>query len=134
VAVLFIDLDHFKEVNDTLGHAASDLLLIEAAHRLNVSVRASDTVARLGGDEFTVILAGINDLASVDHVAQTIQHALAKPCQFNTQTTLISGSIGIALYPSNADTSDDLLKRADQAMYIAKKRTKSVSIFQWTHA
>jgi diguanylate cyclase (GGDEF)-like protein len=120
VAVLFIDLDQFKEVNDTLGHDKGDVLLVEAAQRIRRCVREADTVARLGGDEFTVILAELNDLARVEAIAQHINAALAAPFSLSGEQAYVSASIGITLYPHDAVEIDDLLKQADQAMYVAK--------------
>lgn len=120
LALLFIDLDHFKEINDTLGHSTGDILLKEAAKRLGNCVRESDTVARFGGDEFTVILG---ELSHPDYVTQTIQNilqTLAKPFQLGDHVSYLTASIGIAVYPDDADNIEDLLKNADQAMYQAK--------------
>ncbi|GGY92373.1 EAL domain-containing protein [Pseudoduganella plicata] len=120
IAILFIDLDHFKEVNDTLGHHQGDVLLIEAARRIGTCVRASDTVARLGGDEFTVILPALEDAERVDHIAQNILDGLLAPFTLDQEQAFVSASIGITLYPDDAASVDDLLKHADQAMYAAK--------------
>jgi diguanylate cyclase (GGDEF)-like protein/PAS domain S-box-containing protein len=121
LALLFIDLDHFKEVNDRLGHAMGDALLAEAARRIASCVRGSDTLARLGGDEFTVILSGLDRVGSVDRIAQSIISALAQPFMLGEESAEISASIGIALYPPDARDLGDLLARADQAMYASKK-------------
>ena len=120
MALLFLDLDHFKEINDTLGHSAGDALLVEAARRLGGCVRESDTVARLGGDEFTVILSELNDASDVERVAGNILQKLAEPFRLQNQEAFVSASVGITLYPDNATTMEDLLKDADQAMYAAK--------------
>lgn len=120
LALLFIDLDHFKEVNDSLGHEAGDLLLIESARRIVSCVRESDTVARLGGDEFTVILSEVEDVNSVERVAQTIIQRLHAPFQLGDETAYVSASIGITLYPADAKEVNGLIKNADQAMYVAK--------------
>ena len=121
VALLFIDLDRFKEVNDTLGHHTGDLLLIEAARRIGHFVRATDTVARLGGDEFTVIMSGLADTDRVGTVAQAILVALAEPFLIGKDAVYISASIGITIYPSDAENIESLLTNADQAMYAAKE-------------
>jgi diguanylate cyclase (GGDEF)-like protein/PAS domain S-box-containing protein len=121
LALLFIDLDRFKEVNDRLGHPTGDRLLAEAARRVGACVRATDTLARLGGDEFTVILAGLDRVGSVDRIAQAINAALARLFEFGEERAEVSGSIGIALYPPDARELSDLLARADQAMYASKK-------------
>jgi diguanylate cyclase (GGDEF)-like protein/PAS domain S-box-containing protein len=120
MAVVFIDLDRFKEVNDTLGHAQGDMLLKEAALRLNLSVRATDTVARLGGDEFTVILGEVADPTDVARIADEILKRLTEPFALGDDRACISASIGITLYPDDGTTVDVLLKNADQAMYSAK--------------
>jgi len=120
LALLFIDLDRFKEVNDTLGHDVGDLLLLQAAGRLRDCVRDTDTVARLGGDEFTVILAELADTSQVDRVAQSITQKLNESFQLGNETVYVSGSVGITLYPADASDAEDLLKNADQAMYVSK--------------
>ncbi|MET3130401.1 diguanylate cyclase (GGDEF)-like protein/PAS domain S-box-containing protein [Oxalobacteraceae bacterium GrIS 1.11] len=120
IAILFIDLDHFKEVNDTLGHHQGDVLLIDAARRIRACVRESDTVARLGGDEFTVILSNLADAERVDVIAQNIIDSLLSPFALGQEQAFVSASIGITLYPDDAASIADLLKHADQAMYAAK--------------
>lgn len=120
LALLFIDLDGFKEVNDFFGHDAGDLLLKQAGERLLACVRESDTVARLGGDEFTVILSELNDQAHLESIAQKIINTLAKPFRLNGEVTHISASIGITLYPNDASGPEELIRNADQAMYAAK--------------
>ena len=122
LALLFIDLDHFKEVNDTLGHDIGDILLKEAALRLEGSIRATDTAARQGGDEFIIVLSELNELDSVEHIVQTVLHKISQPFQLKDQTADISASIGIAFYPQDAKDADQLMKNADQAMYIAKNQ------------
>lgn len=125
LALYFIDLDGFKQVNDEFGHDIGDFVLAEAAHRITCCVRGSDTVARLGGDEFTVILSGVNDASRVEAVAQNIIAALARPFRCDTITTHISGSVGIALFPDHGHDSIELMKQADQAMYCAKSGGKN---------
>ena len=120
LALLFIDLDHFKEVNDRLGHAAGDLLLAEAAQRIGACVRASDTIGRLGGDEFTVVLSGLDRIATVDRIAQDLVDGLAAPFMLGAERAEVSASVGIALYPADAAQICELMARADQAMYVAK--------------
>ncbi|MDE2624803.1 MAG: EAL domain-containing protein [Betaproteobacteria bacterium] len=121
LALLFIDLDRFKEVNDTLGHAKGDVLLVEAARRITACVRDTDTVARLGGDEFTVILNEFGDLASLERIAQTIINRLAEAFELGgDELCYVSASIGITLYPNDASNLDELMRHADQAMYVAK--------------
>lgn len=119
--LLFMDLDGFKEVNDSLGHEVGDRLLAEVAERLTKCVRENDTVARLGGDEFTVILTGAEQRNDVEFVALTIIGALAMPFYIGQQCIQISISIGISLYPEAASTPNALLEAADRAMYKAKK-------------
>lgn len=125
VAVMFIDLDHFKEVNDTLGHDHGDLLLMEAAHRIRHCIRDSDTVARLGGDEFTVILPELDSLPRVEQIAQDIIAVLAEVFELGNERAYVSASIGITFYPDDATDIDDLFKQADQAMYVAKGAGRS---------
>jgi diguanylate cyclase (GGDEF)-like protein/PAS domain S-box-containing protein len=120
VALLYIDLDHFKEVNDRLGHAVGDALLAEAARRVKACVRVTDTLARIGGDEFTVILSGLERVGSVDRIAQAILDALGRPFEVAGELAGVSASVGIALYPADARELTDLLSHADQAMYASK--------------
>lgn len=122
MALLFIDLDRFKEVNDTLGHDTGDQLLLEAAQRIGACVRETDAVARLGGDEFTVLLAGLmyNDNAIIERIASDILSNLAAPFMLGEDEVYISASVGITLYPSDADNIDELFRNADQAMYLSK--------------
>lgn len=124
-AVLFIDLDHFKVVNDTLGHGVGDLLLKEVAARLLSSIRSEDTASRQGGDEFIVILTEITDLEDVESIAEKILHLLALPYHINERILHIDSSIGIALYPKDGKDVDALLKHSDLAMYHAKATGRS---------
>ena len=125
MALMFIDLDRFKEVNDTLGHDAGDALLVEAARRITECVRESDTVARLGGDEFTVILSRITDVGHIEKVAQSIIRKLSEPFVVDGQMINSSASIGITVYPSDGVEADQLIKNADQAMYSAKSKGRN---------
>lgn len=120
MAVLFIDLDHFKIINDSLGHDIGDLLLKEVSQRLVACVRKQDTVARQGGDEFIVVLHTITNILDASSVAQKILDTLIKPYQINEKELHISSSIGIAVYPNDGDNVDTLLKHSDVAMYHAK--------------
>ena len=120
VALMFIDLDRFKWVNDTLGHAAGDELLREVSVRLQSCLRKSDTVARMGGDEFTAILPDMARGPFAERVASEVLAQLGAPFDLNGQEALISGSIGIAIYPDDASSLDELLRNADTAMYRAK--------------
>lgn len=121
LAVLFMDLDGFKDVNDSLGHEAGDRLLSNVAKRLTDCIREDDTVARLGGDEFTVILSGAKQRKDAERVAQIILDTLATPFRIAQQRVEISVSIGIAFYPQDASSPVALLEAADRAMYKAKK-------------
>ncbi|MDD5214989.1 MAG: PAS domain S-box protein, partial [Methylococcales bacterium] len=125
VALLFVDLDNFKEVNDMLGHETGDHLLVEAAKRIQSCVRETDTVARLGGDEFVAILPEAGLIPPLERIAAAIIDALAKPFQFGEHIIYISGSIGIAVYPQDATDVDALMGCADQAMYAAKELGKN---------
>lgn len=124
-AVLFLDLDGFKLINDTFGHDVGDALLREAAKRIVACVRDSDTVARMGGDEFTVVLSNVRTPNSKNRVAKKIVEALARPFVLNGKDCSVSVSIGIALYPDNGKTAEQLVKLADAAMYLAKNSGKN---------
>ncbi len=119
-AVMFLDLDKFKTINDSLGHAIGDELLIEVARRLKAQVRDSDTVARLGGDEFVVVLPAIKMREDAEKIAGKIRAALAAPYLLNGNTVNTTPSIGVALYPQNGADADTLFKCADEAMYEVK--------------
>ena len=121
LAVLFIDLDRFKTINDTLGHHVGDLLLIEVAQRLSAAVRASDIVARLGGDEFVAVLTGLDRPVEASQVAQKILYSLSRPYLAGTHTVKSTPSIGISFFPSDGADVENLLKNADAAMYRAKE-------------
>jgi diguanylate cyclase (GGDEF)-like protein/PAS domain S-box-containing protein len=120
IALLFVDLDHFKETNDTFGHDAGDLLLQLAADRIRSCVRETDTVARLGGDEFTVILQDLTDTKHAEIVAGKIVRELASPFPIAKEIIHSSASIGIALSSQDASTPEILIKNADLAMYVSK--------------
>ncbi|WP_062786808.1 putative bifunctional diguanylate cyclase/phosphodiesterase [Aquitalea pelogenes] len=120
LALLFIDLDRFKEVNDTLGHHVGDQLLIQAAERIQAVVRSSDTVSRQGGDEFVVILSDINNAQAAGMVASKIIRLLHMPFLLGSNEVYVSASIGIALYPDDSQQQETLVSYADQAMYAAK--------------
>lgn len=122
LALLFIDLDHFKEINDTLGHAVGDLLLMETGRRLSALTRATDIVARLGGDEFVVVLTQIGKTNPVERISQQIIDQLALPYTLGTDIAYISASVGISLYSDNITGTAQLLNNADQAMYLAKQK------------
>lgn len=120
LAVMFVDLDHFKKVNDSLGHYAGDQLLIAAAARLSSCVREADTVARLGGDEFTLLIEDVPVLSEVDRLLERLQQKLSEPLRLDHHELFIGASIGVALYPRDGDSAEALLKNADTAMYRAK--------------
>lgn len=129
VATLFLDLDGFKQINDTLGHDAGDQLLQEAANRLKEVVRASDTVARIGGDEFIFALNNIGSDESAARMAGKIIATLSEPFELGGQQCHVGGSIGIALYPEDAGDIETLIKLADEAMYLAKQSGKNTYRF-----
>jgi diguanylate cyclase (GGDEF)-like protein len=126
VALLFVDLDRFKQVNDTLGHGVGDALLVETGRRLRAAVRSADTAARIGGDEFVVLLdAGSYEVAEVTEVAERILASLSEPFLIDGREVRATASVGIALSHRGADTAEDLLRHADVAMYRAKKQGPS---------
>ena len=128
-AVLFIDLDRFKVINDTQGHEAGDKLLQEAAKRLNQMVRASDVVARLGGDEFVVLVQGSGNQEQIAAIARKILTALIRPMPIGDQEYRITASIGISIYPTDALDEPSIMKNADMAMYLAKEEGKNTFQF-----
>lgn len=125
LSVMFIDLDGFKLVNDTLGHDIGDLLLKEAASRLETCIRSGDTVARLGGDEFTILMPEISRVGDTPLLAQRVLDALSEPFLLNGNEAFVSASIGITVFPDDGTTSADLLRNADAAMYRAKEQGKA---------
>ncbi len=125
VGLMFIDLDGFKLVNDTLGHHVGDMLLQETGRRLLLCVRAGDTVARLGGDEFTVLMPNLGNYQNAPRVAQRILDSLRKPFDLSGKEAFVSCSIGITVFPDDADSADTMLKNADAAMYRAKEMGKA---------
>ena len=122
VAVMLLDLDRFKTINDTHGHEAGDLLLKQMAQRLKASVRESDLVARLGGDEFTVVMDGLSDPSVIASFAARILEVIRQPVRLGRSEVATSASIGISVYPTDVDNIDELLASADAAMYRAKER------------
>jgi len=129
LAVLFIDLDRFKEVNDTLGHAVGDELLIAVTHRLAGHLRTSDTLARLGGDEFVCVLEDIKDASEAGRVADKLIALLSQPFKILEHEIFVSASIGICLYDADGDDVDTLVRNADTAMYQAKANGRGCSYF-----
>lgn len=122
VAVLFMDLDDFKDINDKYGHALGDRVLVEAAKRITTVLRDSDCIARIGGDEFAITLEFIDKPEPVRHICDRILASLHRPIEIDHFTIQLSASIGIALYPSDSEDLDTLLQYADSAMYAAKKQ------------
>ena len=121
LAVLFIDIDHFKHINDTSGHAAGDAVLIAAVQRLKATIRESDTVARLGGDEFIVMIQPVDDPQQLAVIAQKLTDALQEPIEFEGQSLHISASIGVSIFPKDGESAEELLHNADAAMYHSKR-------------
>jgi len=128
-AVMFLDLDHFKLVNDGLGHHVGDLLLKKVADELTTLLRPEDTVARFGGDEFVVIATEVQDLADVTEIAERVVSRLAMPMMIENEEIAVSASLGIALYPLDGDSVEELLKNADAAMYHAKELGRNTFSF-----
>ncbi len=121
MALLFLDLDKFKEVNDALGHTEGDFLLKQAAGRINSCIRETDTASRIGGDEFTIILNNVQDADQANIIAEKILSTLRKPFQLKKKSVQITASIGIAISSQDGIIPDVLLNNADQAMYVSKK-------------
>jgi len=122
LALLFVDIDTFKNINDTFGHSIGDAALQEIANRMSKNVRKSDTVARVGGDEFTVILENISYTEDVGKVAEKIISGLDQPLKIDDHSVNVTCSIGISMYPENATTYQELVRTADNGMYMAKKK------------
>jgi diguanylate cyclase (GGDEF)-like protein len=120
VALLMLDLDRFKDINDTLGHECGDLLLQEVGPRLLSRLRETDTLARLGGDEFAVLLPGTSE-ASAEFVAHKLLESLEQPFEVGGSSLTVGGSIGIAVFPQHGADAETLLRCADVAMYVAKR-------------
>jgi len=129
VAVMLLDLDNFKTVNDSLGHAWGDRVLIEVAQRLQNCVRKSDSVARLGGDEFTIILEGVANRENCELVANKVLHVISQPFELNGENFVLGTSIGISIYPADGEDGETLLKHADVAMYRAKQTKGCYTFF-----
>jgi diguanylate cyclase (GGDEF)-like protein len=122
LAVMILDLDGFKVINDTLGHAAGDSLLTMVSERLRSILRRSDTIARMGGDEFMILLPDINPGDDIGLIAQKVLAAFEEPFMLDEHRTGITVSIGIAVYPVDGDVSDTLIQNADKSMYAAKEK------------
>jgi diguanylate cyclase (GGDEF)-like protein len=128
-AVMFLDLDRFKSINDTYGHAAGDVVLKEVAKRLLKHARDEDTVCRNGGDEFLYLLMDPQGRENIERIAHGILRNIAQPIDLGNVQLIIETSIGIAVYPDNGVTGDELIKNADAAMYCAKKRMSGLEFF-----
>lgn len=129
LALMLLDLDRFKQINDTLGHAMGDALLAEIGQALGAPLRRSDTIARLGGDEFAILLPAITSIAQVREVAERVAGELARPFQLGEMTVDVGVSIGIAMYPDHGEDSSQLMRSADVAMYVAKRERTTVSLY-----
>jgi diguanylate cyclase (GGDEF)-like protein len=129
IAVLFVDLDNFKNVNDSLGHEVGDQLLVAMAERLKRCIRPEDTVARLAGDEFVVLLEGVANLDDATHAGERITEASSAPFFLEGQEVFVSVSVGIATTTDASDKPNDLLRKADRALYEAKQKGKAQHIF-----
>lgn len=125
IGVLFVDLDRFKNINDSLGHDAGDTILKLAAHRLRSLVRVGDTVARLGGDEFVILLPNISDETAVGEITQKLCLRMSMPYKISNLDLHLTPSIGISIFPSDGDSSQELIKNADAAMYLAKEQGRN---------
>jgi diguanylate cyclase (GGDEF)-like protein/PAS domain S-box-containing protein len=124
-AVMYMDLDEFKTVNDTLGHDAGDAVLVAAGQRIQSCIRESDTLARMGGDEFTALLNDVKQRGNVERVASNIIEALTQPIRIGEAECTIGVSIGIAIYPRDGETTDNLLSKADNALYEVKREGRN---------
>jgi diguanylate cyclase (GGDEF)-like protein/PAS domain S-box-containing protein len=120
LAVVYMDLDRFKHINDTMGHEAGDHLLKEVAGRLSANLREVDCVARIGGDEFVMALTGVHTTEDVIHVVEKLRHAVSQPMMLGTEEVVVTPSLGISLYPHDGANADELLRHADMALYAAK--------------
>jgi diguanylate cyclase (GGDEF)-like protein len=133
VAVMMLDLDKFKEVNDTLGHSMGDLLLKSVSERLLQLLRMNDTVARIGGDEFMIVLPEISSSQDAGIIAQKMIHSFETPFMFDDHELRITTSIGIALYPADGKDVETLIKHADMAMYSAKAMGRNAYRYYGDH-
>lgn len=124
-AVLFLDLDEFKKINDTIGHSLGDLILTKVASRLLNTLRESDTVSRIGGDEFNILIESIENIEDISIITDKVLKSIEKPFIIDHEEYFITASIGIAVYPVDGDTVEALIKNADMAMYKAKNNGKN---------
>ena len=120
LALLFVDLDRFKPINDTYGHAVGDLMLQEVAQRMSASLRSSDIIGRIGGDEFVIVFPVVKEAEAIGKIAQKILASVNRPYRINGVDMEVSCSIGISLYPENGTSMLELMRSADEAMYRAK--------------
>ncbi|MBI2215405.1 MAG: EAL domain-containing protein [Acidobacteria bacterium] len=121
LAVMFLDIDHFKTINDTLGHTTGDELLLIVADRLRAAVREEDTVARLGGDEFTLLVGGLREIEDAARVAEKVLQAFQEPLRLGGRELVVTASVGVALFPEDGNDAETLLRNADDALYRAKE-------------
>jgi len=126
-AVLFIDLDYFKVINDRYGHEAGDRVLVQVGKRLAAALRKSDTVGRFGGDEFIAIISGVENLEQIDVLTKKILRKLEAPILFGKEELFISASIGVAMYPGDAVSPQDLIRKADNDMYQVKEQRRHLA-------
>ena len=129
MAIIFLDLDHFKDINDTLGHDAGDELLKQAAKRLTACFRKSDAIARFGGDEFVALMPEIKTAQDAGLVAQKIVDTIAEPFLLSSQACRVTASVGIAIFPEDGEDEETLSKKADSAMYISKREGRNTYRF-----
>ena len=129
VAVMFLDLDDFKKINDTLGHSIGDQLLIDVAKRLQGAIRKTDTIARLGGDEFMILVSSLNQMGDLQMLVDKVFSTIARPFTIEGRELVVTCSMGIAIYPVDSKNNGDLLRKADMAMYHAKAQGKSQYAF-----
>jgi diguanylate cyclase (GGDEF)-like protein len=128
LAILFIDLDNLKKINDHYGHKVGDAVLKEVAVRIRSSIRESDTLARLGGDEFVILLSEFSSISEIIQVAEKIRNLLLEPLDITDQSIYTSASIGVAIYPDHGDNEVDLMNNADIAMYAAKSKGRNTIV------
>jgi diguanylate cyclase (GGDEF)-like protein len=124
-AVMFLDLDGFKQINDDFGHEFGDRVLRETAERITTEIRETDTVARIGGDEFVIILSSLPESTIANRIAGSLVDAIARPLAVDNVEVAVSASIGISLYPENGVTAEELIRSADKAMYRIKRAGKN---------
>jgi diguanylate cyclase (GGDEF)-like protein/PAS domain S-box-containing protein len=129
VALLFVDLDRFKNINDSMGHEAGDELLKTIATRLQGLVRQSDTVARMGGDEFVIVMAGVSELGDVARLSESVLNAIAAPLSLRGQEVAVTGSVGVCVFPNDAEDVSEMIRNADAAMYRAKEHGRNAYQF-----